>query len=83
VPLRDNTAPGGSRPLLPLTNSLNRDYNIPDDILSLQPGQRERSELGIDSDKDARSRASVEIVDADGIPQPVRFTKYSSKTEKL
>jgi hypothetical protein len=84
VPLRDNTAPGGSRPLLPLTNSLNRDYNIPeDDVLSLQPGQRERSELGIDSDEDARSRASVEIVDADGIPQPDRFTKYSSKTEKL
>jgi hypothetical protein len=52
MPLRDNTTPGGSRPLLPLTNSLNRDYNIPENdvISSLQPGQWERSELGIGSD---------------------------------
>ena len=46
-----NLTPGGHEPLIPLQNSLNQDYGLKnpdtDDILSLQPGQRERQGIGL------------------------------------
>ena len=46
-----NLTPGGHETMIPLQNSLNQDFGLKnpdtDDILSLQPGQRERQCIGL------------------------------------
>ena len=54
-----NVTSGGHEPLIPLQNSLNQDYGLnnpdTDDILSLQPGQRERQGIGLLSSEEGEN----------------------------
>ena len=73
-----NVTSGGHEPLIPLQNSLNQDYGLnnpdTDDILSLQPGQRERQGIGLLSSEEGE-KSSV------GEQEQVintRFGKYTN-----
>lgn len=80
----DNTdTSGGREPLIPLDNSLNRDYGLTnhfsdrDDVLSLQPGQKERHGIGLlSSEEDVNSCVEQEPQQAEQIANS-RFGKYT------
>lgn len=73
-----NVTSGGHEPLIPLQNSLNQDYGInnpdTDDILSLQPGQRERQGIGLLSSEEGEKSSVGEqeqVINS-------RFGKYTN-----
>lgn len=82
-PVEGNDISDVRRPLLPLDNSLNKDFGIvnhnscisDDDVISLQPGQIERQGIGLLS---SEGSDRVEVAENDKILD-TRFQKYSAQ----
>jgi hypothetical protein len=83
---QENIPPGECRPVLPLHNVLNIEFNQSDpgrhdDVLSLQPGQHERlsdntqSVISVNSDRNVPLESDHRVHD--------RFTEYSKNTETV
>ena len=79
-----NDTLGVREPLISLENSLNRDFGLEshsmDDVLSLQPGQKERRGIGLLSSEDRDNSSCVEIENAEQITES-RFGKYSNSAQ--
>ena len=79
-----NDTLGVREPLISLENSLNRDFGLEshsmDDVLSLQPGQKERRGIGLLSSEDRDNSSCVEIENAEQITVS-RFGKYSNSAQ--
>lgn len=76
---------GVQRPLISLENSLDKDFGIPshsleDDMISLQPGQRERHNLGLLSSEEG-DRSTGNEPDASEQMETSRFGKYTSSNQ--
>ena len=84
-PVSEGCGPSGMRrPLISLENEVDREYgipslDIPQDLLSLNPGQREKDSLGLLSeDGDAKSSKSSNSVNTDINNKKSRFCQYLS-----
>ena len=84
-PVSEVRGPSGmQRPLISLENEVDREYripslDIPQDSLSLNPGQREKDSLGLLSeDGDAKSSKSSNSVNTDIDNKKSRFCQYLS-----
>lgn len=79
-----NDTSGGREPLIPLQNSLNQDFGISnpdtDDVLSLQPGQRERRGIGLLSSEEG-DKSSVGEQEHTDHAVSSRFGKYSNSAQ--
>lgn len=76
---------GVQRPLISLENSLDKDFGIPshsleDDMISLQPGQRERQNLGLLSSEEGDRSTCNEPNHSDQV-ETSRFGKYTSSIQ--
>ena len=80
----ENATEGGRRPLISLNTDLNTDFGISnpcldDDMISLQPGQREHSSLGLLSSVE-ETASHLEQDNSENLNR-VRFCKYSVETQ--
>ena len=79
-----NATEGGRRPLISLNSDLNTEFGISnpcldDDMISLQPGQKERRSLGLVSSED-ETASHLEQDNSENL-NSVRFSKYSVGTQ--